>query len=94
MKLANRRRTPKLKRCYKIVNNLSCIPLSLSLLTLTPLLELQTQNNSTFLLRGLRLTKQSFFVNVVSLWNALPEAIVSAPSPCVFKHHLYRLYSV
>jgi len=27
--------------------------------------------------------EQSFFVNVVSLWNALPEAIVSALSLCI-----------
>ena len=37
-------------------------PLSLSLLTLTPLLELQTQNNPTFLLRGLRLTNNLFLL--------------------------------
>ena len=52
-----------------------------------------TQNNSPILLWGLRLTN-NLFANVVSLWNALPEAIVSVPSPCIFKHHLYKLYSV
>jgi len=94
MKLADRCRTQKLKLCYKIVNNLSCIPS----FTLPPHPHPSPQApNSKQLYLPLARTeahKQSFFVNVVSLWNALPEAIVSAPSPCAFKHHLHKLYSV
>jgi len=93
MKLTDRRKTQKLKLCYKIVNNLFCIPS----FTLSPHPHPSPRApNSKQLSLPLARTeahKQSFFVNVVSLWTALPEAIVSAPSPCILKHHLYRLYS-
>ena len=65
MKLADRRRTKKLKLCYKIVNNLSCIPS----LTLSPHPHPSPRApNSKQLSLPLARTeahKQSFFVNVI-----------------------------
>jgi len=67
MKLVDRRRTQKLKLCYKIVNNLSCIPS----LTLSPHPHPsprapKSKQLSLPLVRT-EAHKQSFFVNVVSV---------------------------
>ena len=94
MKLADRRRTQKLKLCYKIVNNLSCIPSFTLFPHPYPSPWAPNSKQLSLPLARTEAHEQSFFVNVVFLWNALPEAIVSAPSPCIFKHHLYKLYSV
>ncbi len=36
--------------------------------------------------------KSSYFIDVIKHWNALPDEIVSAQSPLIFKNRLHCLY--
>ncbi len=35
--------------------------------------------------------KSSYFINIIKHWNALPDEIVSAQTPLIFKNHLHRI---
>ncbi len=85
--LANRRLHLKLCSLYKIVHDLSYFPPNIVVpkvtrsLTCTPYTLQQpfARTNSYF---------YSFVPRSISLWNALPEFVVSAPSLLSFKHSL------
>ena len=85
-----RRRAQKLKMTYKIINNHSCIPKSIFQLHPHPS---PRSANSCQLYAPFASTnayKYSFFIDVVSYWNSLPQDIVSSPSPNSFKTRLFR----
>ena len=88
--LESRRKTQSLKVCFN--NNLSIIPPSYFSFHPHPsprrphnliLYEPFARTNSYFF---------SFFVNVVSLWNQLPNHVVSSFSSSAFKHQLSSIY--
>ena len=80
-----RRKRQKLKLCYLILNNHSCIPRS----TFTPHPHPSPRlHHNQALLSPFVPTlahKSSFFIDVIPLWNILPASIINAPSPSSFK---------
>jgi len=75
----------KLKMTFKIINNHSCIPKSIFQLHPHPS---PRSANSCQLYAPFASTnayKYSFFIDVVSYWNSLPQDIVNSPSPNSFK---------
>ena len=91
--LSIRRRMQKLKLCFKILRKESCIPPT----AFTPHPQPSPRSsNSVQLFTPFVPTdahKFSYFIDVIKHWNALPDEIVSAQNPLIFKNHLHRLYT-
>ena len=90
--LQTRRRLIKLKVCYNILNNYSCIPPSV--FTPHPYPHLR-HSHSKMVLRPNAKTnshKYSFFIDVIPIWNSLPPDVINSPSPMSFKARISALY--
>ena len=90
--LKTRRTNQKLKLCYKILNNHSCIPPLMFSPHPSPsprhphnqmLFQPYAKTNSH---------KSSFFIHIIQLWNHLPSSVVSCLSPASFKSNLSKHY--
>ncbi len=91
--LSIRRRMQKLKLCFKILRKESCIPPTAFTPHHNHLQEVQTHAVQLFTpFVPTHAHKSSFFIDVIKHWNALPDEIVSAQTPLIFKNHLHRLY--
>jgi len=78
--LQTRRRLIKLKVCYNILNNYSCIPPSVFTPHLYPHLR---HSHSKMVLRPNAKTnshRYSFFIDVMPIWNSLPPDVINSPS--------------
>ena len=77
--LSTRRRIQKLTLCYKIVNNLSCIPAS----TFTPNPRPSPRLHHSKPLHMpfvSTIAHKSFFIDIISHWNSLLNEIISCTS--------------
>ena len=89
--LATRRMQQKLKVCYNVVKNLSCIPPDIFTPHPHPSPRLHPHSKPLLMPYVKTLAhKFSFFVDVVSHWNALPKFIVESCSPFSFKSNLKK----
>ena len=86
--LSTRRKMQKLKVCYNILNDFSCIP-STSF-TLHPRPSPRHPHNRIIFMPLVKTVahKSSFFIDVIYLWNILPLTVVSSQSPSSFKSAL------
>ncbi len=91
--LTTRRKIQKLKVCYNLVNNNSCIPSDI----FTPHPHPSPRfPHSKPLFKPFVSTiahKSSFFIEVISHWNTLPKFIVDCTSSFSFKKKLHCLFS-
>ena len=85
-----RRHAQKLKITNKIINNHSCIPKSIFQLHPHPSPRSANTCQLYVPFASTNAYKYSFFIDVVSYWNSLPQDIVSSPSPNSFKTRLFR----
>ena len=78
----------KLKVCYNILNDFSCIPSSS--FTLHPRPSPRHPHNRIIFMPLVKTVahKSSFFIDVIYLWNILPLTVVSSQSPSSFKSAL------
>ena len=91
--LSARRQIQKLKLCYKILTNNSCLPSNH--FTPHPYPSPWCPNSKQLLIPYARTSahKASYFIDTAKLWNTLPEDIISAPSLDSFKNRLSRFYT-
>ncbi len=89
--LSIRRRMQKLKLCFKILRKESCIPPLPTHAQPSPISSNSAQLFIPFV--PTHAHKSSYFIDVIKHWNALPDEIVSAQTPLIFKNHLHRLYT-
>ena len=92
--LFTRRHIQKLKFCYKIVNNLSCIPASTFTPHPHPSPRLHHSKPLHMPFVSTITHKSSFFINIISHWNSLPNEIISCTSVDSFKRHLHNYFSL
>ena len=91
--LPTRRRMQKLKLCYNILSDRSCIPSSA--FSPHPKPSMRSSNSMQLFTPFVPTSahRSSFFIEVIRHWNNLPDEIISAPSPFSFKNRLYRYYT-
>ncbi len=86
--LKDRRIIQKLKVCYKIINNKSCIPPTVFSPHPSPSPR-HPHNQILFIPHvGTSSHKHSFFLDVIPKWNSLPLEVVNSPSVSSFKLNL------
>ena len=88
-----RRRLIKLKLCYNILNNYSCIPSSVFTRHLYS--GLRNFHNRMLLRPNAKtyLHRYSFFIDIVPIWNFLLAVAIRSLSPTSFKTKILALYS-
>ena len=87
------RRVIKLKVCYNILNNYSCIPSSV--FTPHPYSGLHHFHDRMLLRPNAKTYSHgySFFIDIVPIWNSLPADVIRSLSPRSFKTKILALYS-
>jgi len=88
--LATHHRIQKLKVCYNIINNLSCLPSNMFTPHPHPSSRLHHSKPLFSAFVSTMAHRYSFFIDVIPHWNSLPDSIVSCSSASSFKHHLHK----
>jgi len=92
--LSTRCHIQKLKLCYKTVNNLSCIPASSFTPHPRPSPRLHHSKPLHMPFVSTIAHKSSFFIDIISHWNSLPNKIISCTSVDSFKRHFHNYFSL